>query len=122
MAEGFAKKYIKNYNIFSAGTNPDMVSTNAIICMKEIGVDISKNISNKVEIEQLSKYNYIITLCGDAMDKCVNLSELNNTHIHWDIYDPAIFDGTSSCSYEYSNVRNMIYEKIKLFKIELDTL
>ena len=62
MAEGFAKKYIKNYNIFSAGTSPDMVSTNAIICMKEIGVDISKNISNKVEIEQLSKYNYIILI------------------------------------------------------------
>ena len=122
MSEGLAKKYLKNYTIFSAGTNPEKLNTNAIITMKDINIDISKNISKKVEIEQLSKYNYVITLCGDAMDQCINLSELNNTHIHWNIYDPAKFDGTSACASEYTNVRNMIYEKIKSFKVELDNL
>ena len=43
MAEGFAKKYLKNYTIKSAGTNPETINPLAIDMMQEINIDISTN-------------------------------------------------------------------------------
>ena len=120
MAEGFGEKYLKEYNISSAGTEPEKVNPNAIETMNKVGIDISFNKSDKVDVNSLSDFSYIITLCGDARDKCINISEYADKHIHWDIYDPAKYDGTEECENRYSEVRDMIYSKIKKFSIGLN--
>ena len=70
IAEGFAKKYLSNYNISSAGTEAHGMNPNTIKTMNEIGIDISNQISEKINQDDLNKHDLIITLCGDAKDKC----------------------------------------------------
>ena len=121
MADGFANKYLKDFLISSAGTHPEEVNQNAINAMKKIGIDISNNQSNKIDFNQLNNFDYIITLCGDARDNCLNLSEYKDKHIHWDIEDPAKFDNFSNeeIDLKYSKVRDNILNKILLFKKNL---
>ena len=118
MADGFANKYLKDFFISSAGTHPEEVNQNAINAMKKIEIDISNNQSNKIDFNQLNNFDYIITLCGDARDNCLNLSEYKDKHIHWDIEDPAKFDSFSNekIDLKYSKVRDNILNKILLFK------
>ena len=120
MAQGLGEKYLNYSIISSAGTNPEKVNHNAIKTMQEIGIDISENISSKIDIDKLSEFDYIITLCSDAKDKCINLSKYKDTHIHWDIYDPAKYDGTEKCESKYLEVRDMIFSKIKNFSLGIN--
>ena len=43
MAEGFAKKYLNNHFIKSAGTNPQKINPHAIKVMEEVGINISNH-------------------------------------------------------------------------------
>jgi len=118
MAEGIANKYLSNDLIKSAGTFPEPINPNAINSMKEIGIDISQNKSKKIDVYKLSQFDLIITLCGDAKDKCLWIN--SNKHIHWDISDPAKFKGSfKEVRLKYAKVRNVIYDNIKLLKDEL---
>tara|TARA_B110000438_G_scaffold284327_1_gene313269 strand:+ start:69 stop:491 length:423 start_codon:yes stop_codon:yes gene_type:complete len=121
IADGFANKYLKDFFISSAGTHPEEVNQNAIDAMKKIGIDISNNQSNKIDFNQLNNFDYIITLCGDARDNCLNLSEYKNKHMHWDIEDPAKFDNLSKeeINLKYSKVRDSIYNQILFLKKRL---
>ena len=119
IAEGLARKYLKNYQITSAGTNPEEVNSHAIKSMQEIGIDISNYKSKKIKIENLNKFDLVITLCGDARDHCpiINTSK----HIHWDIKDPAKFNGSSTeVRLKFSEVRDIIYNNIKFLKEKLN--
>ena len=118
MADGFANKYLKDFFISSAGTHPEEVNQHAINTMKKIGIDISNNQSNKIDFNQLNSFDYIITLCGNARDNCLNLSEYKDKHIHWDIEDPAKFDSFSNeeIDLKYSKVRDNIFNNIKELK------
>tara|TARA_Y100000588_G_C13334895_1_gene535608 strand:+ start:17 stop:463 length:447 start_codon:yes stop_codon:yes gene_type:complete len=121
MADGFAKKYLNEFIVSSAGTHPEKVNKNAINVMKKIEIDISNNQSNKIDFNQLDSFDCIITLCGDARDKCLNLSEYKDKHIHWDIEDPAKYDNLSNeeINLKYCEVRDNILNKILSFKKEL---
>jgi len=119
MAEGIANKYLKNHLIASAGISPEPVNPNAINSMKEIGIDISNNKSKKIDSDKLNDFDLVITLCGDAKDKCPIIK--SGEHIHWGISDPAKFTGSfEKVRLKYSKVRNIIYNNIKLLKDELN--
>ena len=119
IAEGLARKYLKNYQITSAGTNPEEVNSHAIKSMQEIGIDISNYKSKKLKIEDLNKFDLIITLCGDARDKCPTIDTCK--HIHWDINDSAKLNGSSTeVRLIFSEVRDIIYNNIKLLKEKLN--
>ena len=119
MADGIANKYLKDHLITSAGTNPELVNSNAIISMNGIGIDISNNKSKKIDLKQLNDFDLVITLCGDAKDKCPVVN--SKKHIHWDISDPAKFKGTKDqIITEFSRIRDIIYDYILLLKDQLN--
>ena len=113
MAEGFGNKFLKNYQISSAGTIPEKVNPNAISSMKEIGIDISTNKSKKIDTCKLEKFDLVVTLCGDARDNCPIIN--TNKHIHWDIPDPAKCK-ENKAKLTFSKVRDMIYNHIILLE------
>jgi len=120
MAEGLAKKYFQNYKIYSAGTKPDPINQNAISVMNSINIDISNNYSKKIDTKKLNYYDIIITLCGDAKENCPIISP-NVKHIHWGIEDPAKFSGTNDeVVQKFSEIRDIIFDKIKLLQISLE--
>jgi len=120
MAEGLAKMHLENFNIASAGTKPDPINKNAIAAMNDLGIDISNNYSKKIEDEQINQYGIVITLCGDAKDNCPVIDS-NVKHIHWGIEDPAKYSGSNDeVLQKFSEIRDIILEKIKLLQISLE--
>lgn len=109
MAEGFAKiKLDKKYKIYSAGVEAHGLNPNAISVMREVGIDITTQESTKISSDELSKYDFIVTLCGDARDKCPILID-NQKNIHWDLEDPANAKGSEDEIMSiYRNVRDKI--------------
>jgi len=94
MAEGFAKKMLpKDIKIFSAGLEPKGVHPTAIKVMQEIGVDISQQKSKNISEILLDKINIVITLCGDAAERCP-IFPGKVKRIHWEIEDPAKAQGS----------------------------
>mgnify|MGYP001412794661 CR=1 FL=1 len=116
IAEGFGKKYLTEYNIFSAGTISQGINPNAIKTMNEIDIDISNQISKKINLNDLNNYDLIITLCGDARDKCPVFKN-NTKHIHWGLKDPASITGNNEqISKGFSDIRDKILKYIKGLK------
>jgi len=120
IAEGIAKKILpNNISINSAGVEAHGINPNAIKTMAEIDIDISEQISKKINYNRLNEYDLIITLCGDANDNCPTLNK-KNKHIHWNLIDPAKLIGDEKYILsEFAKVRNQIFKNIKLLKKEI---
>lgn len=71
MAEGLLKHITKGrYEIYSAGTKPSVVRSEAISVLAEIGIDISENRSKSVEEFADKEIDYVITVCDNAKENC----------------------------------------------------
>ncbi len=119
MAEGFGKKYLGDkYKVYSAGVEAHGLNSWAIKAMAEVGVDISKQTSDIIDPEILNQADYIITLCGDAKDRC----PITPPHVkrdHWGFDDPARAEGTDEERFlVFQRVRDEIEERIKKFAID----
>lgn len=93
MAEGFAKKYFPNWRIASAGIEMHGLNPNAVKVMAEKGIDISKNKSKLIDMDYLNSSDLVVTLCGDARDKCPMTPPSVNKE-HWGFIDPAQAKGS----------------------------
>lgn len=116
IAEGYGKQYLSHCKISSAGTEAHGINPNAVKTMQAVGIDISKQQSTKINLSKLSKFDLIITLCGDANDQCIMLNN-DIEHIHWDIKDPAKIKGTKDEILNgFTKVRDEILKKIITIK------
>jgi arsenate reductase len=71
MAEGIVNHYLSDrLEAFSAGTEATSVNPRTIEVMQEIGIDISTHRSKTMNEFAGEKFDYVITLCGDANEKC----------------------------------------------------
>jgi arsenate reductase len=55
---------------YSAGTNPKEVSRLAVMVLDELGIDISRETSDHINKYADMHFDYVITLCDDANEKC----------------------------------------------------
>jgi len=71
MAEGLARALKADiFDAYSAGTEPRGIDPLAVKAMKEIGIDISGQSSKHVNDLAGVRFDYVITLCGDARETC----------------------------------------------------
>lgn len=56
--------------------------------ISEVGIDISKQTSDIIDPSILNKADLVVTLCGDAKDKCP-ITPPNIERVHWGFDDPA---------------------------------
>ena len=71
MAEALANHYLKDKVLaFSAGTESTRVNPLADQVLKELGVDTSPLRSKTIDEFKDHCFDHVITLCGDANDKC----------------------------------------------------
>jgi arsenate reductase len=117
MAEGFGKKYLGDrFNVYSAGIEAHGLNPYAVQVMREGGIDISSQTSDVIDPELLNKTNYVITLCGDAHDRCP-MTPPHVTRLHWGFDDPAKATGTEEERLAvFRRVRDEIEERIKRFR------
>mgnify|MGYP001333904505 FL=1 len=119
MAEGFGRKYFEDkYDVHSAGIEAHGVNPNAVKAMKEVGIDISKQESTTIDTDLLNKADVVITLCGDANDKCP-MTPAHVKRYHWGFEDPAKAEGTKEEKWAvFQRVRDQIGDRIKRFAKE----
>jgi arsenate reductase (thioredoxin) len=122
MAEGFLKSFDPALEVYSAGTFPGQrVNPNAIKVMKEIGIDISHHIPEKVDKYINEEWDYVITVCGGARDACPYFTGKVKNRLHIGFDDPADTIGDEEeVLAEYRRVRDEIrkefmalYQEIK---------
>ncbi|WP_088050653.1 arsenate reductase (thioredoxin) [Virgibacillus dakarensis] len=116
MAEGWAKKYLGDeWNVKSAGIEAHGLNPIAVKAMDEAGIDISQQSSEIIDPEFLNKADFVVTLCGDAADKCP-MTPSRVKRAHWGFADPAKVEGTDVEKWHiFQRVRDEIGERIKRF-------
>ncbi|MBU8598850.1 arsenate reductase (thioredoxin) [Shouchella clausii] len=116
MAEGFGKHYLSDeWEVYSAGIEAHGLNPNAVKAMNEVGIDISDQTSDLIHVDLLNNADFVVTLCGDAADKC----PLTPAHVkrdHWGFDDPAKAEGTEKERWMvFQRVRDEIGTRIKKF-------
>lgn len=119
MAEGWGKYYLGNeWNVVSAGIEAHGVNPLAVKAMKEVGIDISNQTSDTIDSHVLHNADFVVTLCGDASDKCP-MTPPHVKRAHWGFDDPAKAQGTEEDIWAvFQKVRDEIGERIERFHRE----
>ena len=71
IAEGYLKHFAKDLaDVYSAGIETHGVNIRAIATMDEDGIDISAHTSNLIDEYTTISFDYILTVCDHAKEKC----------------------------------------------------
>lgn len=115
MAEGFAKRYLPDWHVESAGIEAHGLNPKAVKAMAEVGIDISAQQSSVIDEGILQQATLIVTLCGDAADKCP-VTPAHVTRVHWGFDDPAKATGSEAEQWlVFQQVRDAIQRRIQQF-------
>lgn len=96
MAEGFARALAPaDWTIASAGVEMHGLNPLAVQVMAEVGIDISQHTSKLIDDTYLNNSSVVVTLCGDARDKCP-MTPPTVDRRHWPLPDPAQATGSQA--------------------------
>jgi len=94
--------------VYSAGVETHGVNPKAIKTMKDDGVDISGHTSNNVLEYQGIDFDFVITVCDNANERCPYFPS-KAMKVHYNFPDPAKAVGTDEeLKKEFERVRNLI--------------
>ena len=94
--------------VYSAGVETHGVNPKAITTMQEDGVDISAHTSKNIIEYQGINFDFVITVCDNAKERCPYFSS-KAMKLHHNFPDPAKAIGTDKqVKKEFERVRNLI--------------
>jgi arsenate reductase len=116
IAHGFlASRTAGKANVFSAGVETHGVNPKAIVTMNEIGIDISKHTSNNITEYFGVDFDYVITVCDNAKERCPYFPT-KAVKLHYNFPDPAKAIGTEAeINEQFRVVREMIKDYCEHF-------
>ncbi|MEO8763793.1 MAG: arsenate reductase ArsC [Ginsengibacter sp.] len=116
LVEGYLREFAgEKAAIYSAGVETHGVNPRAIQIMKEDGIDISQHTSNNMEEYRDVDFDYVITVCDNAKERCPFFPS-NAKKFHHNFPDPAKAQGNEEqIMDEFRNARNSIKEYSKRF-------
>lgn len=116
MAHGYLDLFCKGKaNIFSAGVETHGVNPNAVLFMKEDGIDISGYTSNNILEYKDVPFDFVITVCDHAKEVCPYFPA-NAVMLHHNFEDPSKVKGTEEeIAMFFRKVRNEIKEYCRKF-------
>ena len=117
MAEAFLKSFDDKLQVFSAGTKPSAkVHRFAILVMKEIGIDLSKNKTKSVDEFISQEFDYVITVCDQAKESCPVFIGKVKKRLHIGFDDPAEVQGSKDFVIsEFRRIRDEIRVEFENF-------
>jgi arsenate reductase len=117
IAHGYLSHFTNSnaVKIYSAGVETHGVNPKAIAIMKEDGIDISQNTSNNIDEYFDISFDYIITVCDNAKERCP-IFPTQAQKLHYNFPDPAKAIGTEEeILHEFRIVREQIKSYCKGF-------
>lgn len=117
MAHGFLQSLSPNLEVYSAGTNPaPCVNAKAIIVMSEIGIDISSHRPININKYLSECWDYVITVCGGANERCPAFLGKVTHRLHLGFEDPSEAVGSEEFIYnEFRRIRDEIRDVFTQF-------
>lgn len=109
IAHGYFEQLAGNLlEVYSAGVETHGVNPKAIATMAEDNIDISNNTSNNVDEYENIDFDYVLTVCDNAKERCP-VFPTSAQQFHFNFPDPAKATGTETeVNEEFERVRNMI--------------
>ncbi|HEX8269973.1 MAG TPA: arsenate reductase ArsC [Flavobacterium sp.] len=115
IAEGYLRHFAGDKaEIFSAGVETHGVNPKAVEIMAEDGIDISKYTSNNIEEYAAIDFNFVITVCDNAKERCP-FFPTKALKLHHNFPDPAKAAGTEE---EIKQVFRKVRDMIKTYSSE----
>ena len=111
IGEGYLRHFAgQKALIYSAGVETHGVNPRAIATMAADGIDISKHTSNNIDEYLDVDFDYVITVCDNARERCPYFLT-KAIKFHYNFPDPAKATGTEAeIAAEFARVRQMIKE------------
>jgi len=81
------------FEVESAGTKPSFVHPEAIVVMRELGIDISAHRSKNADEFDGQQFDYVVTVCDNARETCP-VFFAGAQKLHHDFEDPAAASGS----------------------------
>lgn len=109
IAHGYLNKFLTDKaDVYSAGVETHGVNPNAISTMFEDGIDISHHTSNNISEYTGIQFDYVITVCDNANERCP-VFPTSAIKLHHNFPDPAKATGTQEeIKSEFARVRELI--------------
>ncbi len=119
IAEGYLRSFSKDKaEVYSAGIETHGVNPRAIKTMRSDGIDISQHTSNHVDEYADINFDYVITVCDNAKERCPVFPTTAKT-FHHNFPDPAKVVGSEiEILNEFELVRDMIRVYSERFIVE----
>ncbi len=116
IAEGYLRHFVEGKaEVYSAGIETHGVNPLAIAIMKEDGIDISGHASNNVEEYRSIDFDYVITVCDGANERCP-IFPSSAQKFHHNFPDPAKASGTEDeIMQQFRQVRDQIKDYSRRF-------
>lgn len=116
IAHGYLAHFAKEKaEVYSGGVETHGVNPRAIQTMKEDGIDIAAHTSNNVNEYSEINFDYIITVCDNAKERCPYFPG-SAKRLHYNFPDPAKATGTEEeIQAEFQRVRVLIKNYILYF-------
>ena len=116
MAHGYLQYFVGDRaTVYSAGVETHGVNPRAIATMKADGIDISHHTSNHVLEYENIPFDYVITVCDNALERCPYFPGAAEK-FHHNFPDPAKVTGTEEeINAAFEAVRNTIKAYCKDF-------
>lgn len=112
IAHGYLQHFVGNKAaIYSAGVETHGLNPKAVEVMKEDGIDISHHTSNNVDEYISIPFDWVITVCDNANERCPYFPG-KTQRIHHNFADPAKATGTPD---EVMNEFRRVRDEIKAF-------
>lgn len=112
LAEGYLRHFAGGKaEVYSAGVETHGVNPRAITTMLEDGIDISGHTSNNMEEYRAIDFDYVITVCDNAKERCPFFPS-KAQKFHHNFPDPAKATGTEA---EIMEQFRAVREQIKAY-------
>ncbi len=120
IAHGYFEHFTdgRKVQVYSAGVETHGVNPRAIAVMKEADIDISHHTSNNVDEYLGIDFDYVITVCDNAKERCPYFPT-KAVRLHYNFPDPAKASGSETdIMEEFRRVRDMIKDYVEGFVAE----
>lgn len=116
MAEGYLRHFAgTKAEVYSAGVEKHGVNPKAVQFMKEDGIDISAHTSNLVDEYADIAFDFVITVCDNANERCPVFPS-RAKKLHHNFPDPSKVTGTEEeIAAAFRRTRGMIKDYCKEF-------
>ena len=108
----------------SAGLTPGKLNPVVVSVMKEIGIDLSRNVTKSVHefIDRKEIFDYVVTVCDAASaERCPNFPG-KAKRLHWGFEDPSFISGSDDeKSSRTRMIRDQIQSKVKQWIESVDS-